>query len=69
MIYYTLYIFSVAEIGFVETEYCVTEPDSSFVEVTVCIHITNGLSFDRGVDTATIINITTISSSATGQLT
>ena len=61
-----MYSSSVAEIGFVETQYCVSEPESSSVEVAVCIHITNELSFDHDYDGATIISIMTVNSSATG---
>ena len=57
--------FSVAEIGFVRTWYSVTEPESSKVEVMVCINITNEQSLHHGDGFATI-NIMTSNSSATG---
>ena len=55
---------SVAEIGFVETEYLISESESL---LEVCIAITNGQSLDNGYGSATI-NIVTDSTTATGEL-
>ena len=68
MRYFALYIHfscaSAAEIGFMETEYSVSETDP---EVEVCVGITNGQSLDHGYGSATV-SIVITSVNATGKL-
>ena len=59
---YTLKIYSVAEIGFMQTTYSVLESDSQF---ELCISIASGQSLNNGYGSATI-NIVTESATATG---
>ena len=56
---------SAAEIGFTETKFVVHEPESSSVNVTLCINVTNGQSLEHGYGSATI-NMTTASATANG---
>ena len=53
-----------AEIGFMETEYSVSESE---LLVEVCVGITNGQSLDHGYGSATV-SIVTTSVNATGKL-
>ena len=54
---------SAAEIGFIVTEYLVSESES---QVEVCVGITNGQTLDHGYGSATL-NIVTGSVTATGK--
>ena len=61
---YALLHVSAAEIGFMVTEYSVSESESL---VEVCVGITNGQSLDHGYGSATV-KIVTGSVTATGKL-